>query len=94
MNSELRGELTSEGVNVDSTMTGEITQWMGGYDNQAEFTTEELVTYEGRNKGLYMEVYYLVSKMHDEWVIDERRVINSEEYTGNDLTTMQNSLGQ
>lgn len=94
MNSELRGELTSEGVNVDSTMTGEITQWMGGYDNQAEFTTEELITYEGRNKGLYMEVYYLVSKMHDEWVIDERRVINSEEYTGNDLTTMQNSLGQ
>lgn len=94
MNSELREELTSEGVNVDSTMTGEITQWMGGYDNQAEFTTEELVTYEGRNKGLYMEVYYLVSKMHDEWVIDERRVINSEEYTGNDLTTMQNSLGQ
>lgn len=94
MNSELRGQLISEGVNVDSTMTGAVTQWMGGYDNQAEFTTEELITYEGKNKGLYMEVYYLVSKMHDEWVIDERRVINSEEYTGNDLSTMQSSLGQ
>ena len=84
--SYLRGKLTKYGANVGSQLSGTITEWIGGYDNQAEFTTEELIQYDGRDTGYYMTVYYLVSKMGDDWAIDERKVMSEEEVTGNDLS--------
>ena len=84
---QLASQLSKMGADVASDYSIEITEWLGGYENQVEFMTEELINYLGKDHGLYMECYYLVSKMHDEWVIDERRVINSEEYDGNELNS-------
>jgi hypothetical protein len=35
-----------------------------------------------------MQVYYLVSKLNDKWVIDERTILDEEEVT--DATTIDN----
>lgn len=67
---------------------GTVSEWIGGYENQAEFTTEELVTYEGTDKAYYMNVYYLVSCLNDEWVIDERTIM--DEYEVDNATELQN----
>jgi hypothetical protein len=56
--------------------------------------TEELITYSGTNTGYYAQVYYLVSKMNDVWVIDERTVIDDREVTGSDLDSIKSRLGQ
>ena len=81
MNSQLRNVLIRNGVEVSSIYRGTITEWIGGYDNQAEFTTEELVTYNGRGEAYYMQVYYIVSKLNDVWVIDERTILDEREVT-------------
>ena len=85
INSELREQLVKHGVNVNATVLGKVTSWIGGADKQAEFITEEVITYQGRNTGMRFEVYYLVSSMEDKWVIDERAIINSEEQSGEAL---------
>lgn len=92
MQSEVRGLLTKKGVNVTTIYSGTVTEWMGGYENQAEFTTEELVNYEGKSEAVYMEVYYLVSKMNDVWVIDERTVLNERTVEGNEVKTISDRL--
>lgn len=79
MQSQLRNVLTRNGIDVQSVYSGTITEWIGGYENQAEFTTEELVTYEGKSEAYYMQVYYLVSKLNDVWVIDERTILDETE---------------
>lgn len=89
MLSEIKNELARLGTGVDSEYMGAITQWIGGYDNQAEITTEEFIEYSGKGEGLYIECYYLVSKMHDTWVIDERKVINSEMYEGAEVDNIR-----
>lgn len=94
MNSYLRGKLTKYGNNVNSTYSGRITEWIGGYDNQVEFTTEELISYEGKSKGYYMQVYYLVSKMNDTWVIDERTIIDESEVEDTEFNSIQSRLEQ
>jgi hypothetical protein len=94
MNSLLRNKLIKYGTSTPATMTGTVTSWIGGYDNQAEFMTEELITYSGTNTGYYAQVYYLVSKMNDVWVIDERTVIDDREVTGSDLDSIKSRLGQ
>lgn len=94
MNSQLRNILIKHGTNTHSVYAGTVTEWIGGYQNQAEFTTEELVTYDGRDEGHYMQVYYLVSKMGDNWVIDERTVIDEvEAVTGDDLNNIKSRIG-
>lgn len=94
MNSKLRGILVKYGTDVKSVYSGTVTEWIGGYENQAEFTTEELVTYAGRSDGYYMQVYYLVSKMNDEWVIDERTVIDEYVVEGSELNNIKERVGQ
>lgn len=79
MNSKLRNILTKQGIDVNAIHNGTVTEWIGGYENQAEFTTEELVEYVGRGEGYYMQVYYLVSNLNDVWVIDERTIIDEKE---------------
>lgn len=92
MQSEVRALLTKKGTNVTADYSGTVTQWMGGHENQVEFTTEELINYEGKNEAVYMEVYYLVSRMHDEWVIDERTVLNENTINGGEINNIQNRL--
>ena len=94
MNSKLRGVLIKHGTNTGATYAGTVTEWIGGYNNQAEFTTEELVTYSGRDDAHYMQVYYLVSKMGDNWVIDERTIIDEiPEVKGDDLNKIKSRIG-
>ena len=85
INSEMREQLVKHGVNVSAEMSGVVTSWIGGADKQAEFTTEEIITYKGRKSGRKFEVYYLVSKIKDEWVIDERTILDSSEISGEEL---------
>lgn len=94
MNSQLRNVLVKYGTNTSSLYTGTVTEWIGGYTNQAEFTTEELVTYAGTGEGHYMQVYYLVSKMNDTWVIDERTIIDEYKVDGNELENIKARVGQ
>ena len=94
MNSTLRNVLIKYGASVKSVHTGTVTEWIGGYTNQAEFTTEELVSYNGIQDGWYMRVYYLVSKMEDEWVIDERTVIDEYKVTGDEMSSIKERVGQ
>lgn len=93
-NSKLQNILVKEGTSIQSIYTGTVTEWIGGYDNQAEFTTEELVSYTGKDKGWYMQVYYLVSRMNDKWVIDERTVIDEREVSGSDMDAIKTRVGQ
>ncbi|MBO5388168.1 MAG: hypothetical protein J6A59_08515 [Lachnospiraceae bacterium] len=81
MNSQLRNVLIRNGTDITSIHRGTVTEWIGGYENQAEFTTEELVTYQGKGEAYYMQVYYLVSKLNDVWVIDERTILDEKEVT-------------
>ena len=76
--SSLADLLGKYGTDVKSVYAGTVTEWIGGYDNQAEFTTEELVYFPAKKTGYYMQVYYLVSVNNDVWVIDERTVMNEE----------------
>ena len=93
MNSQLRNVLLKQGVNVSAIHTGTVTEWIGGYENQAEFTTEELVEYIGRGEGYYMQVYYLVSKLNDVWVIDERTILDEKEVKdANELNNIKDRM--
>lgn len=92
MNSELRGLLVKNGVNVGATMDGLVTEWIGGAENQVELMTEEVITYQGRDDGVYMITYYLLSNMEDKWVIDERQVIEQQDVSGESLSTIVNRI--
>lgn len=87
--------LTMYGVDVSSVYSGTITEWIGGYENQAEFTTEELITFNGMNKGYYEQVYYLVEYQNDQWVITERTILDEYEVDDSEtLSTIQERVGQ
>jgi hypothetical protein len=85
--SKLQTQLTRYGADITSIYNGQITEWIGGYENQVEFTTEEFIYYKAKGTGQYMQVYYLVSVNHDEWVIDERQVLN-EAFYGSDESAL------
>lgn len=92
LNSQLRGWLTKLGVDTPATYMGTVSQWIGGADDQVEFFTTELIAYEGKNKGLYMQNYYLVSCYADKWVIDEMKVVESKDVSGDELNNIRASL--
>jgi hypothetical protein len=77
---------------VASDFKGVVTEWLSGSDRQAEFMTEEVITYAGRGDGEYMQVYYLVSKMNDVWKIDERRILLAETQEGETLQTVKKRI--
>jgi hypothetical protein len=86
--SKLKNALLKHGTEVNPV-------YSGGYDNQAEFTTEELISYAGREDTYYMQVYYLVSKLNDKWVIDERTVLDEEEVTdASTIESIKSRVGQ
>ena len=86
--SKMRNILDKYG-NLPIEYEGLITEWIGGYDNQVEFTTEELITYPGMNSGYYMQVYYLISNMNDKWVIDERKILDERLVENTDFNTVK-----
>ena len=92
MNSLLRNRLTRMGTNVKASMTGEVTQWIGGADKQVEFIAEELIQYSGKDKGLYLQSYYLVSSFGNGWVIDECKTIEEKEVSGEELNNLKEKI--
>lgn len=94
-NSSLRNQLLRKGADTQSIYTGVVTEWIGGYDNQAELTTEELITYTGTDEAYYMQVYYLVSNLNDVWVIDERTILDEYKVTEpNQINDIKSRVGQ
>lgn len=82
---QLSEQLVKYGTDVSATYNGAVTTWMGAADRQAELTTEEVITYSGRDNGKYRKVYYLVSRMNDYWVIDEMKILEEEDKSGAEL---------
>ena len=68
-------------------MNGIVTEWIGGSENQVEFTTEEVVTYQGHADGVYMQCYYLMSNLEGTWVIDDIQILEQTELSGDGLTS-------
>lgn len=91
--SEVQNLLVKHGAKVNSEYIGTIAEWMGGNDLQVEFTTEELITYDGKGDAVYMQVYYLVSNMNDIWVIDERTILEEEIINGNEIQNIKSRIG-
>ena len=92
--SEAQNELVKHGTSVNSEYIGTISEWLGGNHLQVEFTTEELITYDGKGDAVYMQVYYLVSNMDDIWVIDERTVIEKVIVNGSEVETLRSRLSR
>lgn len=61
-----------------SDYVGAITEWIGGTDNQVEIQTEELWNWKA-GVAEYQSVYYLLSNMNGNWVIDQRTVLSSQQ---------------
>lgn len=89
----LEGKLTNKGIDTQSRYVGKVYEWIGGYQNQAEFMAEELISYDGTGTGYYMDVYYLVNYDDAKWSIVERSVIDEFEVTGDDLEAKKSSVG-
>lgn len=93
-NSSLRDRLTKYGANVEASMYGTVTEWIGGTENQIEFTTEELITFKGKSDSIKMNVYYLVSCMEDVWVIDEMTILEEVNLeTNGDTNSVKERIG-
>lgn len=93
-NSSLRDRLTKYGANVKSSMYGTVTEWIGGTENQIEFTTEELITFKGKSDSIKLNVYYLVSCMEDVWVIDEMTILEEVQLeTNEDTASVKERIG-
>ena len=92
LNSRLRGWLIKEGIEVPATYKGVVKEWLGGSEVQAEFITVELIEYVERNKGQYMEMYYLVSNMDGRWVIDEIKPLEIKIVSGSELKNIKRKI--
>ena len=90
--SQLCGWLVARGVDVPSTHTGFVCEWIGGTDEQAEFMTQELIDYSGLDTGMYIKNYYMVSRYGDNWVIDESKVVETKEVYGDELASIRESI--
>lgn len=85
INSEYRSLLVKNGPTTKSVINGIITEWIGGNENQAEFMTEEVIQYSKGTGTRYLQSYYLVSNHSGEWVIDDIKIIESEDKDGEEL---------
>lgn len=80
LSSSIRSLMNKAGQEKQVTFDGYITEWLGGSSNpQIEFTTYEVVVYEGVEKAIKQTCYYLVSRFDNKWVIDDYKVLFSEE---------------
>ena len=85
MNSRIRSYLTAYGTGVSCEYIGKVDEWIGGYKNQIEFTTEEIMVYGDKQAARYFRTYYLMSNMNDTWYIDEMKVLDTEELDAGDI---------
>lgn len=92
INSDLRKLLVKYGVSTSAEISGQVTEWIGGASNQIEFTTEELITYQGHSDAVYLNCYYLISSIEDEWVIDEIQILSEETVSGDAVNTIKDRL--
>ena len=92
LNSRLRGYLTAKGTSQEAIMSGNVMSWIGGYDTQAELTTEELIEYTGLDQATHLKCYYLMSNYGTEWLIDDIEVISQEEVSGEQLAEIKAKL--
>lgn len=89
---QLQKWLTLYGASVPTTYIGTVTEFIGGTEEQVELISNEMMVYEGKNFGIVMDVYYLMSKFEDKWVIDEKTVLTSKELTGEELVQARASV--
>lgn len=92
LNAQLREWLVKHGVETETVYGGQIIEWIGGANNQAELITEELIDYKGKDVGQYMQVYYLVSGLNEQWVIDEMKIIEVSNVSGNELDSIRSRV--
>lgn len=83
---------TRYGKNTETQMTGFVSEWLGGTVNQAEFVTQELIKYVGKDRGLYLKNYYLVSNYYGNYVVDEMRVLESKDINGEELQAVEQKI--
>jgi len=92
INESIRADLTKQGVNIQSTFSGNVVEWVGGAPNLIEVITEELIEYKGKGTGYRKVVYYLISNLEGEWVIDDRVVLESIDVSGEELRVVKDRI--
>lgn len=92
LNARLRSYLTTYGTNTKSEYIGTVDEWIGGYKNQVEFTTEEMIVYGDMQAAKYFRTYYLVSSMNDVWYIDEMKVLDTEDVDASKIESEYNRI--
>lgn len=92
LKSQVLTRLNKYGSEKQVTLGLRVTEWLGGYNDQVELETEELYSYGGIDKGIYVKNYYLVSHYGTEWVIDDIVTIEEREVSGEELVNLQNSI--
>jgi lipoprotein len=93
LKSKLLTRMNKFGSNKKVNVALKFTEWLGGYNDQVEFETEELYTYDGIDKGVYVKNYYLVSHYGKDWVIDDIVPIEEKDVTGEELAQYKSLLG-
>ena len=93
LKSKLLTRMNKFGSNKKVNVALKFTEWLGGYNDQVEFETEELYTYDGTDKGVYVKNYYLVSHYGKDWVIDDIVPIEEKAVTGEELAQYKSLLG-
>ena len=92
LKSKLLTRMNRFGSDKNVNVNLKFTEWLGGYNDQVEFETEELYTYDGTDKGMFVRNYYLVSHYGKEWVIDDIVPIEEKEVSGADLEQYKSLL--
>ena len=72
------------GNEVTWKIRSSVIDWVGGTDSQVELISQELITYAGTDYSQLVTSYYVLSKFENEWSIDDMRVIESTELSGDD----------
>jgi hypothetical protein len=92
INSKMRGILLAKGLDHPGLYKVKVLEWIGGTEEQVEFTTEELISYSGTDTATKLTCYYIVSHFGNRWVIDDIKIINQEELSGEGYTTAQQNF--
>lgn len=92
LKSQVVGRLMKHGSDVPCNISGMVEQWLGGYNDQVEFVTEEFYNFPSIQKGVYVHSYYLVNHYGTSWVIDDIQIIEEKEVEGSEYTEMINKF--
>ena len=87
--SSIMSRLTANGNKTEFVFNGHVTSWVGGNSKQAEVITEEIIEYKGYDSVKYMQCYYTLSNINDKWVIDDIKILEEEDLTGNQVSQVK-----